>query len=296
MMEHHFVKETIESIYDLETLKKYACPKIQNKREWYLECISCKKKCRAGLQAEWIVNTETKPMEKKEESVIQQVENKKKQEIIDIFTKEDPIRYLLETSPNTKPQSIYQRVNYWRRVYPDLEEKFHMIEKVRFLWSKPWDSMKVPDILKEMYPDSPGITKESKKVDVTSMHPSSIVSDKPYKSGVTLKHEVREESPTAIAPNSKIFTVKPSEENAADDISLEDFLADVGDIPETEEVKEEKLSQKEAPVAMQGSGKSDMDILLKKLQEDKKRHEDCIKELNKQIEAIFMVQSLLQTQ
>ena len=147
--------ERIEDISSLDYLKKYACQQFKYKREWYLNCVDCKelKKCKAGQQAMVIMDNETRAAEKHPETPQETVESRKRQTVVDIFESPDPVRKLLESFPTIKPQSVYAKVNIWRKNYPDLEKKYHMMDKVRFLWTKPYDAMKVPDILKMMYPD-----------------------------------------------------------------------------------------------------------------------------------------------
>lgn len=157
------LNERIEDVSNLQYLKKYACHKSAYCKDWYLKCLDCGefKKCKVGQRAAVLMDIETSTHKIESPQKIQ--EDKKRTEISDIFSMKDPIRYLLETSMTVRPQSIYTRVNSWRKNYPDLEEKYHMIEKVRFLWTKPYDSMSVPDILKMLYPEDK--KKEETKVE-----------------------------------------------------------------------------------------------------------------------------------
>ena len=279
----HYKEDKIEEIFDLQYLKKYCCPKNKFKREWYLECMDCptRKTCRVGQQAIYIMDNQTTPSEKKNDNAPQEIAKKSMRDmIIDIFTKDDPVRYLLEMSPNVKPQSIYSKVSVWRKNYPDLEERFHMLEKVRFLWTKPYDRMKIPDILKKLYPDSQS---------------NEQAEEKPYKSGVALKHEVKELAPTNIAPNSKVFSVKPDN----DDISLEEFLAETEDAcDEANDVKEavdnlQTYSSSQKEVVSIPDESSRMTDVLVKLENELKYHSEKIEEIRKQIEAIHTVQKLI---
>lgn len=56
--------EKIENL-NLIALRKYACPKISNQKDWYLKCVDCKglNGCPAGKRALEIIETETKPQE-----------------------------------------------------------------------------------------------------------------------------------------------------------------------------------------------------------------------------------------
>lgn len=307
------INERIEDVTDLQYLKKYACPKYQHKREWYLECIDCKtkNKCKAGKQAIFLMNNSTEPAKKETKPMTpQEIQDKKKREEVEnIFKRPDPVKYLLETSPNIKPQSIYQRVNLWRKNYPDLQEKYQMIEKVRFLWTKPYDSMKVPKILEELYPEANSGEQSAKEPEKQKI-----------KSTEKKEPEV---SYTDIAPNSKIFTVEPdmaedvvtfdvasmhptsiisekkfSADNSDDCISLEDFLQETSDSEEDDIHAEKEAEEVSAPKAIQDAAGSSKDLksmaeLLKKLEKDIQQYEAKIKETRNQIEAIKTVQKLM---
>lgn len=203
--------DKIEEIFDLQTLKKFACPKNQHKKEWYMECVECKSKerCKAGKQALFILNNETAPSQKesavtisakkpKEELVVSLQEKKKRDMVEAIFSSQDPVRKLLESCDCMKAQSVYNKVNSWRKSFPDLQEKYHMLEKVRFLWTHPYDQMRVPDILKMMYPEP----------------------------------EKKEEAPV----------MSPVKKEETEDISLEDYL---NEFPEEEPVEEKLINEKD---------------------------------------------------
>ena len=336
--------EKIEDIGSLEYLKKYACQKVKYRREWYFNCVECAelKKCKAGQQAMVLMERDTKAEEKPEPM------DPKKQAVIDIFENTDPIRYLLENSGNVKPQSIYAKVNVWRKNYPDLEAKYKMTEKVKFLWQKPYDSMRVPDILKSLYPDAEkkpeaDISKEVKAVDTASMHPSSIISVDPISGnkfgtdpqkiktareileehyGPKIEARKQAEAPKKDIPKSDApkKEMAKSETAEGDCISLEEFLSEyedshdaAEDIPEPvkEPVKEapetpEELAGKDilrengqkggAPTVIpKAAGSDQMDILLDKLESEKKSLYSRINEINEQIKAVNMVKKLMQT-
>ena len=283
--EECYKDEKIEDIYDLNFLKKYACPKNQHKKDWYCECVDCpsRKTCRAGKQAYFIMNNVTAPNTDSSQIAVDIQEKKKRDAIEDIFRQPDPLKVLLETSGNVKPQSIYQRVNLWRKSYPDLEEKYHMMEKVRILWNKPYDRMRVPDVLKMMYPDS--VPKEEPKpvisVDTASMHPSSIVAEKPL-----ARYSV------------KPFMPEKKEEKAMskdDEVSLEEFLSENDISEEEEELKAplDPVKQSSPKAKAPSSEASKMQDMLVKLENEKKHHLQKIQELDKQIEAIHTVQKLI---
>ena len=279
--------DRIEDIFDLQYLKQYACQKVKYRREWALNCMDCQelKKCKAGQQAMLIMEKETKAPEVETDP--------ERKAIADIFGQPDPIKMLLSKYTNMRGPSVYAKVNVWRKNHPDLEEKYHMMEKVRFLWRKPYDQMRVEDIFKELYPGV--IIPKTQPYSTSDVKPPKNEEKIVYKSGVTLKHEVREEVPTEMAPNSRIVTIKPDirEDSDGDSISLEDFLAET----ETGKEPEKILIKEDAPQdTMQGSASpaySDMGAMLEALQKTKADYSAKIEQIDKQIDAIHMVQQMM---
>lgn len=260
------IDDKIEEIFDLQHLKKFACPKNQHKKEWYMECIECKSKhtCRAGKQVLFILNNETAPTPKesaviisakkpKEELVIDLQDKKKRDVVESIFGSEDPIRKLLEECGCMKAQSVYNKVNSWRKNFPDLQEKYHMLEKVRFLWTHPYDQMRVPDILKMMYPE------DEKKEEAPVMDP---------------------------APKS----VKKEE---TEDISLEDYL---NEFPEETPAPKEKdpILRQEPKTPLTPTGEvHQMQTFVNKIREEKDILQKKIQELDEQLKAFYTVGAMM---
>lgn len=276
-----FIEKRIKDIESLQELNRFACMKVKSHRDWYLECMECpgKKSCPVGKQAELIMEKETKPSQEKD---ISQETDPTRITIVNIFEQEEPVKALLKAFSNLRPPSLYAKVNAWRRRHPDLEDRYHMIEKVRFLWRKQYESMTITDILKELYPDESHIV----AIDVASMHPTSILSSEPitkYSAEMNARIEEKkmEDSRTEIAPNSPVITLKPKQNSGIDEdsISLEDFLAENGDISE-------ETSQPQFPTP-------NLDFLLNKLREEKHSYEKKISELDRQIEATLTVKRLL---
>ncbi len=252
------LNERIEDIMDLQTLKKYSCLKNMHKPEWYMECVECKEKdhCRAGKQAVFILNNATSP-EKKEEpktevAAVAKNAKKSKEEIEALFSSEDPVKTILEvTLPGTKSQSLYNRIYVWEKHYPDLKEKYHVLDQFRFLFKKPYDRMTAAEILETLYPE-----KEEKQMNETQ----------------------------------------------DDVISLEDFLNETESTPKTKPAVSEKFipvpprlftEKKEEPKKEAGDECSRMEQMLVKLENEKKDLAERIRNVDKQIEAIHIVQSLI---
>lgn len=155
--------ERIENIQTLQYLKKFACPKVQHKKDWYTECEKCpgQNSCKTGTRVMKLTGKAPKPKPKPQENpVIEKrreigysggLQVRTRETIRQIFEQKDPVRYLLEHSESPKPMAVYQKVKSWKHKYPDLEKRYHMMEKVRFLWSDPYDRMSIPDILRALY-------------------------------------------------------------------------------------------------------------------------------------------------
>ncbi len=192
--------EWIENIQTLQYLKKFACPKVQHKKDWYTECEKClgQNSCKTGTRVMKLTGRYSQPKapepprkpepQKKPEAVYSETDTfrmKTRELVQKVFEQKDPVRYLLEHAESPKPMAVYQKVQSWKNKYPDLEKQYHMMAKVRFLWSDPYDRMSVPDILRELY-------------------------------------ERKEELQTVQEPEVVVASVMD------DDISLEDFLAEIG--------------------------------------------------------------------
>ena len=158
--------ERISEMEDLHDLRKYACSKVQYLKDWWMKCVDCPSllTCTTGKRAVKLAEMCTAPGIKGDEEKTEMPNPKTqlREYIIWIFSQKDPVKELLKNSTAVKPQSVYQRVNIWRKNYPDLEEKYHMLEKFRFLWSKPYDQMRVSDILRMKYPEENEPAAESK--------------------------------------------------------------------------------------------------------------------------------------
>ena len=251
----------IDEISNLQDLKPFACTKVQYKKDWYLDCVDCKGRngCPAGKRAVFLTEHDMAP--KGEESFQDIQQNKLRDNIIHIFSQSDPVKELLSTSGNVKPQSIYQRVNMWRKNYPDLEEKYHMLEKVRFLWTKPYDSMRVPDILKMMYPEPPKETPKS--------------------------------TPKPIEVRTKVIDIDPP--TNSDEMSLEDFLDSIPEATPTKKLPDEAylVVSKAEPEVKSRETSGELDKMIERLQMKLSDLEKQKAEILHQLEAIKTVQNLM---
>ena len=212
------------------------------------------------------------PAKKETGSAFGVKEQKKREEIERLFSRPDPVRALLESSPNAKAQSVYSRVYVWKKHYPDLEKKYGMLDRFRFLWSKPYDRMTAGEALKELYSEK----KEEAKLSEQDKR-----------------------------------TVPLFGSGSDDTISLEDFLGSVGEDVERKEsepkpavkmygngdLKEAKLSEQDkrtVPLSGSGSEGSKMETVLRELEKEKQDCVNRIEQIEKKIEAIRIVQELIQ--
>lgn len=98
---------TNEKIEDLNliALRKYACPKINAQKDWYLKCMECQglESCRVGKRAIDIIESETKPktqIEKFDERMLKKIEQEKRNSrnavYFDALHTKDPVGYFME--------------------------------------------------------------------------------------------------------------------------------------------------------------------------------------------------------
>lgn len=261
MSEHVFQREKIEDIQNLKDLKKYVCAKNAYMNDWYMSCIDCKDRftCRTGKQA----NRLMEQMTVKEPEVVKTSEMKLRDNVIHIFTLPDPVKELLKTATCAKPMSIYQRVLHWKKKFPDLEDKFGMLNKVRFLWRKPYDSMEIPDILKMLYPE-----KEENAVYLPEAGETVLVKKDDISQA---QAEVKEQGAV--------------QENAAEEVSLQDFLDEFVPLSETTVPAREPEGEREAYISYS-------EKLIRKLEEERVKCEQRIRTIDSQIAAIRTVQKI----
>jgi len=245
----------ISEIESLDELKPYSCPKNMHLKEWYLKCLDCTglKTCMTGKQAVKLMEESTAAHKK----AVPDPKSNLREYIEYVFTHKDPIRFLLQdnAAKNTRPTSLYNRVYIWKKNNPDLEEKYHMLEKVRFLWKKPWSSMTLSDILKKMYPEEgPEHDFNGKYADVKMQEVSTVAEQKA----------------------------------AGNTISLEDFL-NGETISETKPAPEKQKAVQPA----QGNYPDNLDILMEKLRGQIAEYEQKIQETQDKIQAILTVQNLM---
>jgi len=281
MSEQILQREKIEDIQNLQDLKKYVCVKNAYKKDWYMSCVDCKdrSRCRAGKRAVILMEELTaKEAPKKQEAVLNPSEAKLRDNIIHIFTQKDPVKELLMSATGVKPLSIYQRVWSWKRKFPDLEKRFNMIQKVQFLWKKPYDSMKIPDILKELYPE-----KDTSEV-IYMPETGGIIS---AKKGELSKAQAEIAEQAAVQGNA-----------AEEEITLQDFLDGIvpekkpAEKPKAEELKPEKISPALQEAGDRNGYLSYSDKLLKKLEDERLKCEKRIQTLDSQIAALKTVREM----
>lgn len=310
--DYKVVSPKISEIENLQDLKQFCCAKNKYLKDWYMKCFDCPglKTCMAGQQAVKLLEESTSPtpaapVAKPAPVTPPDPKTNLRGYIEYVFTQKDPVKILLESSPNIRPASLYSRVHMWKKNHPDLEEKYHMLEKVRFLFTKPWDRMKVPDILKEDYPGK-AQEKAAEKQDIPKPEP--------------------EPAPDAKVPGLKqdAAGMSVTTDDDSDGIALEDFLKEMEEkivpgaysdvvemkisdsvtdevIPEKKEeipVKEPMIVKDQARAVSAVGDRSDidrMDLLIEKLRKNIAEHEKQIAEINDQIAAVLTTRKLMES-
>ena len=119
-------KEKIEEL-GLEDLKKYACPKNQHKKEWYLDCLDdCPgfATCKVGHRVMAILDSSTRHEEKPEKKHMTIAEyqalraERSKEDCKTAIASGDPYKWLLEHGRTKKAAQTL--LSKWKRKYYDL--------------------------------------------------------------------------------------------------------------------------------------------------------------------------------
>jgi hypothetical protein len=269
----------IQEIENLQDLKGYACAKVQHVKDWYLKCVDCSglKNCKVGQQAVKLVEEST-AAKKAEETA--NPKTSIRDQIEQIFSQKEPVKALLESAGNIRPQSIYGKVNLWRKNYPDLEEKYHMLEKVRFLWTRPWNTMHVSDILKKLYPgEGPEHDFDGKYAGIP------VVGEK---EAVLMNEDISLED--FLKENTVKFTGEKHAEPVLKAVTGRDasVIYSAGEACSTGEV----CPTGEAAAC--GGDSVKLEDILEKLRKNIADYEQKIREAKNQIEAVLTVQKLMQ--
>ena len=144
-----------------------------------------------------------------------------------------------------------------------------MMDKVRFLWTKPYNSMRIDDIIRKLYPESPKDDFNGKYSDLEVVDPAS-----------------RE----------------PADIPESDTIILEDFL-NQGAVKSEEKNFEEHLKKAYTKPCVAtcaesavSNGPDALDGLLVKLRKDISEYEKKIRETKDKIAAVLTVKQLMATE
>lgn len=259
-------KPKITEIENLDDLKEYSCPRYRHMKDWYLKCLDCVslKSCSAGQQAVKLMDESTKMK-------IPDPKTNQRGYIEYVFSQKEPLKILLTDGKNIRPTSIYARVHLWKKNFPDLEEKYQMMDKVRFLWSNPFRAMKVEDILKLKFPQ------EGPEHDFNGKYAGMKIVD-----------------PT---PKKKTQEGIPMPKNEGDTITLEDFLkqnepndAHILKPAPKEKVPDAKICAEPAG----GNGSDSLDIILEKLRKNIADYKQKIQQAEEQMAAVLTVKKLMQ--
>lgn len=113
----------------LGELKDYACPKaLQHNKDWYITCVSCPgvDSCKPGRRVMEILENDTKPEEKV--SAIDKFNNRYnnalklcgKEAYLDAIQHEDPVQYYMDLHHVPKSSAL-ERFRRWKIAYPDVQ-------------------------------------------------------------------------------------------------------------------------------------------------------------------------------
>lgn len=118
---------------NLIALRKYACPKINSQRDWFLKCVECSglKGCSAGKRAIEILESQTKPEksqidkfnERLEKTKMKEQEKKEKLSMDARLTEaekhKDPIGWLVSQGYYSKRKYASNKLSAWRKKKQD---------------------------------------------------------------------------------------------------------------------------------------------------------------------------------
>ena len=131
------VTEKIENL-NLVALRKYACPKINKQKDWYLKCVDCKglNGCPAGKRALEIMETQTKPEEANLANAVKAAAAasvkrtaRARERIESAFAGTTNVltraqRLLELEKKEISAHALSQRCRSWIKRYPDLDKKY----------------------------------------------------------------------------------------------------------------------------------------------------------------------------
>lgn len=323
--DYKVVTPKISEIENLQDLKQFCCAKNKYLKDWYMKCFDCPglKTCMAGQQAVKLLEESTSPTPpaKPAPATPPDLKTNLRGYIEYVFTQKDPVKILLESSQNIRPTSLYSRVHMWKKNHPDLEEKYHMLEKVRFLFTKPWDRMRVPDILKEDYPGkvaekqdipepvpvpAPDAKVLGLKQDAAGTH---VIEDGSSDSdGILLEDflkeygvDIQEDPDEAVNENvaepgvySGVVSVKAVPEKK-EEIRVSDSVTETQADIRTETHTKAHTEARAVAAVGDRSDIDRMDLLVEKLRKNIAEHEKQIAEINDQIAAVLTTKKLMES-
>ena len=130
-----------ENITDISALKKFACPKVASKSEWWNDCVSCKGKCAAGYRAVVLLDQATSPDIPKKRydpsknpkvvAVNEARTEAAKQKFRRAFAiSGDPVNNQMEQEGCSLERAL-ANIRHWINFYPDLAEELHAVERMK---------------------------------------------------------------------------------------------------------------------------------------------------------------------
>lgn len=111
--------DKIENL-NLLALRKYACPKVNHEKDWYLKCLECPSvsACKVGKRATDIVENETKPDSKEAP-----VESNASRFYLAMKT-DDPVKYLMDKGYYQIAWRARAALKQWLKRNPNWEQEY----------------------------------------------------------------------------------------------------------------------------------------------------------------------------
>lgn len=245
--------DKIENL-NLIALRKYACPKINSQKDWYLKCVECDylNDCKVGKRAVEIIESETKPLTEPEVP-----EKNNHDRFIEAAKQPDPAKWLFENGYYSKRWRANDAWKKWVSHHggtipeprdgrggnnngPLLREKAR--ERVRELIAGNPDEK---EMLERILEKSPNLTASSvsSRLYTWLRDYSDILGDYPPVHSLSKKMSAfaKKKKTAKEAYDSMFGNDQPAEKE--DEVSLEDFLK------ETEEPSEPATDEEPAPVS-----------------------------------------------
>ena len=205
------VTEKIENL-NLVALRKYACPKINNQKDWYLKCVDCKglSGCPAGKRALEIMETQTKPEEANLAKAVKAAAAasvkrtaRARERIESIFAGTTNVlaraqRLLESEKKEISAHTLSQRCRSWVKRYPDLDKKYEFNKLAIFFGRNEDKDLTPAQLLKKYFSTS---EEDEVSIDDFLSEGSGDISEEPV-ADTAVETPVAEEEPVKPATDT----------------------------------------------------------------------------------------------